>query len=301
MGATAAELRQAREHLHGLGAAGKRNFDAMIKYVRLVRELSVHDAEGIAEYGSVLLAKYKSKLSDDEVWQLHEDVALACAAVGATQAAMRCADACVKQFPDSVRAKVLRGAVYEASGSFDAAAKLYDDLLQQHPANAVVMKRQVALHLGRGDVAAATDALVAYLDVHQTDRAGWQRLCGLYASQGLLEQARFCLEEVLVHVPGDVITVVRLADMLYAQGGAANVSAALAYYSKVISLSKGGNVRALYGALASACYLGGLKGSREDHQELVEVAGRALLQMYERMAPDKVPLVRALLASQTGA
>lgn len=69
----------------------------------------------------------------------------------------------------------------------------------------------------------------------------------------------------------------------------------------VIEMSEGRNLRALYGVCACAAQLGGVKGreSREDDDAgLPGLAAEALLQRYAEGAPDKLPLVRAMLKVQ---
>lgn len=155
----------------------------------------------------------------------------------------------------------------------------------------------MALALTAGDVAGATEQLVAYLDVFQTDRAAWEQLADLYAQQRLLEQARFCAEEVLVHGT-DVAAMLRLADLLYALAGPAHLASALGYYCKVVELSGGASVRALYGALGAVCELGAARGHKGHHSELAALAAAQLVAAYEAAAPEHLDSVKALLAAQ---
>lgn len=63
---TPAELAASRAKLIAQGKAGVKDASEMIKYLRLVRELSVHDAEGVVEHGSYVLARAKGQLAADE-------------------------------------------------------------------------------------------------------------------------------------------------------------------------------------------------------------------------------------------
>lgn len=68
---------------------------------------------------------------------------MAAAECGQLTQAQRCVEALQKRFPNSVRARILRGLVYEASGNTAEASALYDKLLAEKPLNNAVMKRQV--------------------------------------------------------------------------------------------------------------------------------------------------------------
>lgn len=45
------------------------------------------------------------------------------------------------------------------------------------------------------------NALIELLDTSPTDIESWAELCELYVSQGLYQQAEFCLEEILLSTP----------------------------------------------------------------------------------------------------
>ena len=107
---------------------------------------------------------------------------------------------------------------------------------------------QIAMHITRGDTAAAIQAATVYLDTFQTDRIVWEQLHRLYLEREMRDQAAFCLEECLLHAPSDAATALKLANLLYQQGGA-KVAAARGYYARVIELTRGENVQALEGLL----------------------------------------------------
>ena len=52
-----------------------------------------------------------------------------------------------------------------------------------------------------GRINEAIAALVAMLEMSPTDIEAWAELSETYFSQGLLEQAAFCLEEILLVAP----------------------------------------------------------------------------------------------------
>jgi hypothetical protein len=77
------------------------------------------------------------------VWQLHEDVAVACMACSELDVALGCLKALQAQFPSSMRVKNLHGLMLEAKGELDSAAELYDSIVAEQPANTTARRRQV--------------------------------------------------------------------------------------------------------------------------------------------------------------
>lgn len=157
------------------------------------------------------------------------------------------------------------------------------------------------MHVGRGDLLGGIDAAVKYLDVFQTDAVVWDELAKLYLRVGQHEQALFCLEECLLHAPGDVVVMLKLADVLYAQGGA-KIAAARGYYAKVTEMSKGESLRALYGLLACESAGGGAgKGAKvgsEDGPVLGDLARERLRQLYARAPSGLDGHVDAMVEAQ---
>lgn len=76
---------------------------------------------------------------------------------------------------------------------------------------------QIGLNLTRGNLPEAISAASAYLDIYQTDAVVWEQLHRIYVQAGSLPQAQYCLEEALLHNPGSAATMLRLADLHYAQ------------------------------------------------------------------------------------
>lgn len=109
---------------------------------------------------------------------------------------------------------------------------------------------QIALLISQGKPDEAIRAATEYLDVFQTDAVAWEELAKLYLELGRKEQGHFCLEECVMHNPGNAASMLQLADLLYAQGGV-NFQAARGYYAKVVEMSGGDNQRALAGVVAS--------------------------------------------------
>ncbi len=70
----------------------------------------------------------------------------------------------------------------------------------------------------------------------------------------------------------------------------------------VIEMTRGQNLRALYGACACAAQLAGTRrggsGGGEGEEEVGRLAAQALQQQYAVHCPAKLPLVRGMLKAQ---
>ena len=231
---------------------------------------------------------------------LKEEVAVAALLIGRLKEAFIVIDSIQQQFPGSTRAARLLGLYYEATKDLNKAEEVYKEELTKDPTNASILRRQIAVKTGQGDLTGAVQGLKAYLDTHSTDWSAWEEAASLYLRLGAYPQAIFCLEEVLLHQPGNVNTQMLIADTLYASGGTANWKAARGYYSGLIEITGGENARALYGAAACTAQLGGGKrsGSSKSDSELGVLAGETLVQQYGAKNPRKVPLVEAMLRAQ---
>ncbi|MEW5300729.1 MAG: hypothetical protein WDW36_003639 [Sanguina aurantia] len=276
--------------------------ERLIAYLRLVRELHVRDSATVARYGSLLLRNHKGSLAEEELWLVHEQVAIAALDSCALPFAESLARAVARRFPESIRARRLQAMCFEARGEFEVAEKLYREMLTDDPASEVIGKRLVALERSRGNLLSAIDVLKKYVDVFSNDKEAWEELAEMYLEVNLPKQAAFCYEELIMHNPGHSNYLVRYADILYTLGGAANYKTARAYYAKVVEATGGGSLRALYGICACTANIAdkvSVQDSRSRAQlELPEVSAQSLLRIYQTSAPDKLPMVTALLAKQ---
>lgn len=218
------------------------------------RDARHKNAEDVALYGSLLLKHHLPSLraaSEEELWLLHEQTAVALLEVGALERAVPLIRAVLARWPDSKRARRLQGMYYEAASQWDKAEAVYESMLDADPADEAATKRLAALARSRGDAAGAAAVLRAYLDHFQGDLQAWEELADLYCETGALKQAAFCLEEALLLTPGNPAAHLRYADLLYSLGGAEQCRTARAYYSKALQLSGGRCTRALVGLLAA--------------------------------------------------
>lgn len=200
----------------------------------------------------------------------------------------------------------------EAIKDYEKAEYLYSKALVKHPQNPAILHRAIALKKSRGDVPGALQDLNEHLKVHMADVAAWEQAASLYLELGLLSQAIFCLEEVIMHQPGNLNAMLLLADSLYSSGGEKNVLTARKIYSGVIEVTNGKHVRALYGlclcasassssasssssSSSSASKRAGKTASKTSPSALSVLAADALLQQYALKKSPQVPLVKAML------
>ena len=192
---------------------------------------------------------------------------------------------------------------FEATGELPEAEALYAKELEKNPTNATFLKRASAIKTGAGDLLGGVGALQAFLDAHLVDWAAWEEAAAGYLRLGALPQAIFCLEEVLLHQPGNLSAQTLLADTLYAAGGAANWQAARGYYSGLVEATGGTSARALYGICACAAQLEDLSskaGVSSGEGEVARLAAEALVQAYatEGGRSDKLAGVKEALKGQ---
>lgn len=65
-----------------------------------------------------------------------------------------------------------------------------------------IQKRRIALLKTMNKIPEAVAQLAGLLEVSPTDAESWMELSDLYLAQGMFDQSIFCLEEVLLILPG---------------------------------------------------------------------------------------------------
>eukprot|EP01024_Parvocaulis_polyphysoides_P026762 TRINITY_DN24355_c1_g4_i1.p1 TRINITY_DN24355_c1_g4~~TRINITY_DN24355_c1_g4_i1.p1 ORF type:complete len:295 (-),score=46.96 TRINITY_DN24355_c1_g4_i1:203-1087(-) len=245
------------------------NADKSRRLLRLARDLKLSDSELIATVGSALLKQSISSLSEEELWLVQEQVAVAAMDCGAKKVAVQCVNAVVNRFSDSARAQRLRAMFYEFQGQFEAAEKIYKEILEKQPTNPMVNKRLVALLKSQGKITNSIEELAKYLETNPSDKEGWEELADLYVKQGAFKQAGYCFEELIMLAPHFANYYIRYADSLYSIGGSENFNLAKKYYCKSITLSAGKSLRALMGLSLCLNQESG-KNKDEELQELIQ-------------------------------
>ena len=147
---------------------------------------------------------------------------------------------------------------HEAAGEYGEAGKIYDDMLKENPANALVMKRKVCILKAQGKTVEAIKEVNKLITIFQADPSAWQELGELHLSLGNYKAAAFCYEELVLGDPMSYLHHCRLAELLYTVGGADNLRAARKYFSQSLHL-KPKNPRALVGVAMSAAALAKIK------------------------------------------
>eukprot|EP00850_Spirogloea_muscicola_P000576 SM000002S05656 [mRNA] locus=s2:1463433:1465490:+ [translate_table: standard] len=211
----------------------------------------------------------------------------------------RCVEALMRRFPDSLRVSRLKGMLLEAKGWYNQADNVYSSLLVEHPTEAVLHKRRVAMLKAKGDLVGAVDALKEYLDIFMADHDAWRELADIYITLQMLKQAAFCYEELLLSQPTNCLYTLTYAEILYTIGGPDNVRSARKFFAAAAEYSGGKNTRALYGiclcTAASSQTASGRGRSEKDTSSISEVASLVLQKEYVRRCPTKAKLVNSAL------
>lgn len=261
------------------------------------------------------------------VWNVKEDVAIACMLLGKEQEALRLIQEILGKFKSSRRVSRLQvsdwflfserllcdawyngdveqpianasmqGMYGERIGNFDEANKIYEASLESCPQSFELLHRIVALKQNKGDIAGALDLLHKHLETHMTDSKAWMQAGKLHIRQGSYSKAVFCLEEALMHQTGDIALQLILADALYAEGGHHSIRQARKYFSGVLEVSKGSNMRALLGVCSCTARLKSMGHPCND--TLGQTAAQVVLQEYAAQNRDMVPVVKEFLKTQ---
>mmetsp|Transcript_34472 Transcript_34472/g.89562 ORF Transcript_34472/g.89562 Transcript_34472/m.89562 type:complete len:109 (-) Transcript_34472:20-346(-) len=102
---TIQDLERARDEMVNAGSRGPSD-DAIKTFLKACRLLKVRESAMVAEYGSLLLKK--GSMSEEELWLVREQVAMAALDMGDLVLATGCVRAISRQFPDSMRAHRLQ-------------------------------------------------------------------------------------------------------------------------------------------------------------------------------------------------
>lgn len=264
----------------------------LLKQLRATRQ---RRSDLVVEYGERLLASHSGKLGQ-EVWDVYEQVLLGALDCGRIDLAQQYILKLHNQFQDSTRVRRLKGMLFEAQGKWKEADILYRQILEIDPTDTLVMKRQIALQKGMGNLDTACALLDTYLSIWMADTEAWLELAHLRMALGQYSQATFCFEEIILANPLSHAHYTKYAELLYTMGGMENFRLARKYFAYSLELNDATNTRALWGLcitiLAMASAKGG-KNAKEEGQELYEWAEKKVLDVYKNS--DKLPIVHATL------
>ncbi|EGD80558.1 hypothetical protein PTSG_01150 [Salpingoeca rosetta] len=237
--------------------------------------------------------------SGDEKWGFLEQIFTASLDMpNAEDVRKRCLQALEKRFPNSQRVQRLQAMGFEADGQFQKALDIYNEMLEADPLNPAILKRKIAVHIGKDDIPLAITALNKYLELYSSDFEAWQQLTDLYIDTQDLQNAAFCLEEVMLSNPHNHVYYCTYAEVLFARGGSERMTQARRYFAKALELNPT-SARALYGLhLASARTM--TKGSKASEDvatvaDLRDGSKEQLLALYEEQGAN--PTHQALLPS----
>ncbi|KAK5689573.1 Inositol phosphatase SIW14 [Elasticomyces elasticus] len=155
-----------------------------------------------------------------EKWTSYENLFLALLRTGDHDSAYTCLEALTTRFGktnDHILA--LQGLYQEATAKnkeeLEEVMKAYDEVLNEDQTIFSVRKRRAALLRSVGKPEEAIADLTVLLDASPTDGEAWAELSDLYLEVGALEQAVYCLEEVLLVTPHAWNMHARLGEVLY--------------------------------------------------------------------------------------
>lgn len=168
------------------------------------------------------------------------------------------------KFPNSKRVGLLQGLLLEKQ-SPDLAFTHYTALLETYPTLLKARKRIIALSPKETQI----NLLVEHLDVFSGDQEAWSYLAELYESNGLFDQACFCVEEMIMGRPTVHFNYTRIGRLLLLRG---EFKLGLKYYCRAVELCDS-DVVGLKGILESVV---GIQVKSEVHVKLVEMANMLL-------------------------
>jgi len=165
-----------------------------------------------------------SLLSRDETpetWIAYENLFMQCLRTGDDASARQILDRLVKRYGQTNdRVQAYQGMWEEAMAQDERDTtrvfEFYGRTLETDPTNLPVQKRRIALLKSIGNYNEAITQLTGLLSASPVDAESWAELSNLYIGQGMVDQAIFCLEEVLLIQPNAWNIHAKLAEIIYA-------------------------------------------------------------------------------------
>jgi len=270
------------------------------KLLACLRALKFRRPDLVARCGLPLLAAGGRALGKAEVWDVREQVYLACLELHMFDHAEAQLLMLQDKFPKSFRVRGLSGMLSEARGGasgisrqtatkhYEDAVAIYDGIIKDEPANAFARKRKSCAMRGLGSpeaIASSVGLLNEYLELYPTDVESWRELAELYLENGHVEAAKFALEEVLMLSPVNYVNHTMLADTLYTLGDHAT---ARKYYAQSLELNgTPTNARASMGMILCTTALNGKRGASTEEKStntaLFECGKLALMDCYAHL------------------
>ena len=137
----------------------------------------------------------------------------------------------------STRFRLLLARCLEAAGDRKGAEIVYEDLLEENPANLLALKRQYCLLKSQvGKETETMAALNTYLQQNCADTAAWYELALLRMNLGDYKGAAYGLEETLLGSPTDAKLHCELAECYATIGGLEKLGLARKHMSQALEL-----------------------------------------------------------------
>eukprot|EP01035_Chromulina_nebulosa_P019605 gene19605-25512_t len=169
----------------------------LIDILHELRKSKLSRPDIVVNYGPKVI----NKLSENELWNLIEQILLSSLDLGLLDTAKLYLDRLIRKFPQSVRVGRLSGMYNEAKGEYERALFIYNEYLKENPASILLMKRKVAVHKTLGKLDDAVEELNVILKLFPFDLSSWIELASIYLTIGDLQSAAHCYEEVILLEP----------------------------------------------------------------------------------------------------
>eukprot|EP00041_Stephanoeca_diplocostata_P007939 m.113858 g.113858 ORF g.113858 m.113858 type:complete len:282 (+) comp17106_c0_seq1:232-1077(+) len=244
----------------------------------------------IVQLAEPLLTSSASKLGD-EVWAVYEQACVAALDCNRSDFAEICHKKLEEKFGrESARVGILDGQRLESAEKWAEAEKRYKELLELHPTNAKIMKRQIALLIGQQKIRDAIRQMNKYIENFMGDAEAWTELASLYLKENRFDKAQFCYEELIILNPYNHNVHERYAEVLYTQGGTDNLALARTHFAQAANLNPK-SARALYGLALTSAKTANAKGSVSSEvpaTALVSTAVKKLETLYKGAPNAKI-------------
>jgi len=267
-----------------------------INVLRYIRCHQLREPALVLEHGKALLGSNLTKSLSDATVKLAslEQICLAALDIQDHTLADRCLDEISKSVSkEAGRFRRLLARCLESAGATEDALKIYEDLVEDNPANVYALKRKYCILRSQpGKEPEAMEALNAALEQNPSDTSSWNEMARIRLEMGDYKGAAYSLEEVLLGSPLDASIHCRLAEVYATLGGLGNLKLARKHMAQSLELDdSNSNRRALFGLVAVASsYLeqvskatkkGAEDADPEVAKEIVKYGGEKLLKMYK--------------------
>ncbi|KAL3900983.1 MAG: hypothetical protein SGARI_006139 [Bacillariaceae sp.] len=247
--------------------------------LRYIRAHELRESDLVISHGTALLGGPKlAKRLDDTASRaaaLEQICLAACDTDDLDMAQVALSQLAAHVNKDSVRFQRLSGRCLEAAGDYNGAMIIYEELLQQNPANVMALQRKYCVM--RAQQTEPTEKVIAalneYLGQQLQDVSGWYEMAQLRMSLADFKSAAYALEQVVLGSPLDANLHRELAEVYATVGGLENTKLARKHMAQSLELDPS-NIRAQLGLVSVANqYLeesaGAGKKQADEHEKLV--------------------------------